>query len=402
MIRNFARWAYALGLLVGFSFMLFACDAAPARNQAETVFNLAGQNPVMVDNISDFTKDADPGITKTINGEIVETIKYDRLEDTGDGVYLAHYPSLCRDGRGNPIVRTIKVRRVNQPDPEVIAAFTATTNDLAVSFSDNSEIRNCTSEVFYEWSFGDGATSKEKNPMHTYTSPGTYTVTERVICGTVTSTASQQVTVTDGDTGGGDNHAPILGTGSVSVRVGSSTTLNLLDILNAIDPDGDDIDVVSVEDPPVGSFSNLNSENGTVTYNAPSSPQSRFTVQVTATDGALEGVGNLIIEVEPNPPTCTITASDFNAGTIRGSSTTDVNVLATAVATNCSGALQLRDVRITPASLANTLQPITSQGPGWYRFDATSVAVEQTVTVSGIPHVGNVDGPRVTVTFTRG
>lgn len=28
----------------------------------------------------------------------------------------------------------------------------------------------------YEWNFGDGATSKDANPSHSYSNPGTYTV----------------------------------------------------------------------------------------------------------------------------------------------------------------------------------------------------------------------------------
>ena len=44
---------------------------------------------------------------------------------------------------------------------------------LAVSFSDQS-MGSITS---WEWNFGDGSISTEQNPSHTYTDPGTYTVT---------------------------------------------------------------------------------------------------------------------------------------------------------------------------------------------------------------------------------
>lgn len=42
-----------------------------------------------------------------------------------------------------------------------------------VNFADNS---NATGTVFYKWSFGDGGTSTDKNPSHTYTTSGSYPV----------------------------------------------------------------------------------------------------------------------------------------------------------------------------------------------------------------------------------
>ena len=42
-----------------------------------------------------------------------------------------------------------------------------------------------------QWDFGDGATSTEINPTHTYTVPGTYTVTLTVGDGTDTSTITK-------------------------------------------------------------------------------------------------------------------------------------------------------------------------------------------------------------------
>ena len=41
------------------------------------------------------------------------------------------------------------------------------------SFSMNNSSLNATS---YEWDFGDGTTSEEENPTHTYTEPGTYNI----------------------------------------------------------------------------------------------------------------------------------------------------------------------------------------------------------------------------------
>jgi len=57
------------------------------------------------------------------------------------------------------------------------AAFTANPRSghvpLAVSFTDQST----GGVTLWSWDFGDGATSTEQNPTHTYRKPGTYTVT---------------------------------------------------------------------------------------------------------------------------------------------------------------------------------------------------------------------------------
>ncbi|GAB3648413.1 hypothetical protein GCM10028791_12120 [Echinicola sediminis] len=54
---------------------------------------------------------------------------------------------------------------------EPTAGFTTVTNELNASFTNSSE--NVTS---YSWNFGDGNTSTEESPSHTYESAGTYTV----------------------------------------------------------------------------------------------------------------------------------------------------------------------------------------------------------------------------------
>ncbi len=64
-----------------------------------------------------------------------------------------------------------------------IAAFDYTATNLTVSFDNQSQ--NGTS---YMWNFGDGTTSNEANPTHTYASPGSYTVSLTVLnnCGAAT------------------------------------------------------------------------------------------------------------------------------------------------------------------------------------------------------------------------
>lgn len=58
------------------------------------------------------------------------------------------------------------------PTAQPAANFTFNTDQLTVTFTNGSS--NSTS---YMWDFGDGVTSTEENPVHTYADEGTYTVT---------------------------------------------------------------------------------------------------------------------------------------------------------------------------------------------------------------------------------
>ncbi|MHC4233895.1 MAG: PKD domain-containing protein [Planctomycetota bacterium] len=74
------------------------------------------------------------------------------------------------------------------------AGFTWAATDLTVDFTDTSNDPNGT-VVGWSWDFGDGATSTQQNPSHTYAAAGDYTVTLTVTdndgeTGTATQTAS--------------------------------------------------------------------------------------------------------------------------------------------------------------------------------------------------------------------
>jgi len=57
--------------------------------------------------------------------------------------------------------------------PAIIADPESGTNPLTISFQDAT---TGTDPTAWLWDFGDGATSANQNPVHTYTAPGTYTV----------------------------------------------------------------------------------------------------------------------------------------------------------------------------------------------------------------------------------
>ncbi len=69
-------------------------------------------------------------------------------------------------------------------------------DDLAIQFVDKSIIPNPSEIVVYEWDFGDGGTSTEQNPLHTFSASGTYQVSLTVtIPKPESDTASRAVTV---------------------------------------------------------------------------------------------------------------------------------------------------------------------------------------------------------------
>lgn len=70
------------------------------------------------------------------------------------------------------------------------ANFTYTASGLIVKFTNQSKnARTCL------WDFGDGKTSSENNPTHTYSEPGTYTVSMVVTNGDKQSTKTIRITV---------------------------------------------------------------------------------------------------------------------------------------------------------------------------------------------------------------
>jgi PKD repeat protein len=71
------------------------------------------------------------------------------------------------------------------------ANFSSTVNGLTATFNNNSG-----NSLSYSWDFGDGDSSSDENPSHTYAADGTYTVvlTASNLCGT--STFTQTVVIT--------------------------------------------------------------------------------------------------------------------------------------------------------------------------------------------------------------
>lgn len=89
-----------------------------------------------------------------------------------DGLYFS---DLYKDEQMlTPIDRganLFRIRWIGYPDFDVRS--TAGSESLEVRFVDDSEIANA---LTWRWDFGDGSSSSERNPVHRYAAPGTYTV----------------------------------------------------------------------------------------------------------------------------------------------------------------------------------------------------------------------------------
>ena len=92
---------------------------------------------------------------------------------------------------------------VTSVDTPIVATFANGTPregtvPLTVQFADTSTGL----PVAWAWSFGDGATSSDRNPSHTYSQPGAYTITLTAMNGSVSGTHAEPgyVTVTSVDT----------------------------------------------------------------------------------------------------------------------------------------------------------------------------------------------------------
>ncbi len=89
-----------------------------------------------------------------------------------DGLY---FTDLYKDlDYASPIDRGANVLRVRFiGDADFTANVTSGAAPLAVTFTDLSTVPNATA---WSWDFGDGAASAQRNPVHTYTDDGLYTV----------------------------------------------------------------------------------------------------------------------------------------------------------------------------------------------------------------------------------
>lgn len=145
---------------------------------------------------SGFSTNAYPGVT---NGSIKVDYTFNNLESfAAFGAY--GWFSACNWGTGIPMASNIAQGAFNVigvPSAEFKANTTSGTGNVSVQFTENST----NAPNAWSWDFGDGSTSTEQNPIHTYTKPGKYTVslTATNAGGNNTVTKTEYINVIDVD-----------------------------------------------------------------------------------------------------------------------------------------------------------------------------------------------------------
>ena len=87
-----------------------------------------------------------------------------------------------------------------EPIAALTASYTYSVEDLAVTFTNTS-----TGAESYSWDFGDGNSSTDESPVHTFAGAGIYTVVLTATAGMESATDEQSITVSS-PTGLGDSH----------------------------------------------------------------------------------------------------------------------------------------------------------------------------------------------------
>ncbi|MFM8448741.1 MAG: PKD domain-containing protein [Haliscomenobacter sp.] len=79
------------------------------------------------------------------------------------------------------------------PSPKPVVGFTVAAKDLTVTLTNTTKFANS-----YSWNFGDGTTSTQESPTHTYAAAGSYKIVLSATNSAGTVKAEQEVTVTSG------------------------------------------------------------------------------------------------------------------------------------------------------------------------------------------------------------
>jgi len=95
-----------------------------------------------------------------------------------DGVYSITLSVRDNNGATAQTTKEIQVNDID-PAPDFKSSKTSGCCPLTIRFTD--ETIHHDNITLWSWSFGDGGTSTEQNPYHTYSRPGVYTVTLKVV-----------------------------------------------------------------------------------------------------------------------------------------------------------------------------------------------------------------------------
>ncbi|MBR1924924.1 MAG: PKD domain-containing protein [Ruminobacter sp.] len=170
-------------------------------------------------------------------------------------------------------------RNVSLSNNAPVASYTSEVDGKTVKFTDKSTDADG-DELTYSWNFGDGNTSTDKNPSHTYESNGKYTVELTVSDGQDSDTFSKEFNI-------GSNNPPVASFTSKA----DGKTVKFTN--NSSDPDGDEL-TYSWD---FGDGKTSTDENPSHEY----ATSGKYTVTLTVSDGDLKNEKTATVNIAPGP-----------------------------------------------------------------------------------------------------
>lgn len=258
-------------------------------------------------------------------------------------------------------------------NPGPAAGFTSSANGATVTFTNTTQ-----NGVSYNWAFGDGQTSTQQNPVHTYANDGTYTVTLTATNACGTNTFTQTVTILTPPSAG-FTAAPTSGCGPLTVQFTSTSSANAVNYNWSF---------------PGGNPASSTAQNPSVVYNAPGV----YSVTLIVSNGAGSDTTTLNNYITVNPgPTAGFTS------TVNGATATFTNTSQNGISYNWAFGDGQTSTAQNPAH--------TYAGDGTYTVTLTATnpcgtsTFTQTVTVQTPPTAGFTATPTsgcgpLTVQFT--
>ncbi len=137
------------------------------------------------------------GLSSSINATVAAGTYYLAIDGVGTGDPNTGYSDYASLGEFNVSGTIVSAGTMQAPNAVASGSPTSGNAPLAVNFSGSGSSDPDGSIVSYAWNFGDGGTDSAANPLHTYTTKGTFTAVLTVIDNDgLTDTASVTISVT--------------------------------------------------------------------------------------------------------------------------------------------------------------------------------------------------------------
>ncbi|HYP49412.1 MAG TPA: PKD domain-containing protein [Pyrinomonadaceae bacterium] len=135
------------------------------------------------------------GLSASFNQFLSAGVYYLTIDGVGAGDLITGYSDYASIGQYS-ITGTLVASSTEPQPPVAVISATQGSDSLTINFSSSNSSDPDGTITGYAWDFGDGTTSTVANPVKTYSSAGTYTVTLTVTDNSgLTGTSSQAITV---------------------------------------------------------------------------------------------------------------------------------------------------------------------------------------------------------------